>query len=364
MLPLWFLGWTLYRIQSLSATGQGWDLSFIGRDFSIYRNAARALLDGGDPWAASSSWNGVAWHFAAPPTAAQLFVPFAVVGESIGLCVFLGLSAVVAWAGLRRLGLPAWWLLFPPLAEGYLAGNPQILLFGLLVLGGSTARARRVGVRGAVAGWLLARAIAVGLKSYAIAPVVARREWRAVIAIGLGAVASIALTPNLWARYVADFGSIAARLVSEADGGLSAALLLRPMAFRDFLPNEAMAVAAGLIIYGLVACLVLVAALRDVEGAGWLIVPLLLPAAEYHLATLAIPAARRVAIWVIAIPTIPTYLVGLIILAYQVAAGHRPVADVGPAIPLRAWAGAPTVESFDQAGESPGLARTAPTRHP
>jgi hypothetical protein len=332
LLPIWFLGWSLYRVASLSGTDKGWDLSFIGRDFWIYRNAAQALLDGGDPWAASHPWNGIAWHYAAPPSAAQLFVPFALVGESLALWLFLGVSAITAWAALRRLGLPAWWLLFPPMTEGLLAANPQVLLFGLLVIGGTSARGARLQARGRVTGLLVARTVAVGLKSYAIGPVIARREWRALAAIAVGAAASIAIAPALWARYVADFGLIAGRLVTEAEGGVSAALLLRPNVLGEFIPDDGMALIAGLALYGVVAGIVLLAAIRDVEAAGWLVVPLLLPGAEYHLATLAIPVARRAAIWIIAIPMIPTYLLGLIILAYQVAAGHRPMVEPRPAI--------------------------------
>jgi hypothetical protein len=81
-----------------------------------------------------------------------------------------------------------------------------------------------------------------------------------------------------------------------------------------------------------------VAAIRDVEGAGWLVVPLLLPGAEYHLGTLAIPAARRLAIWLIAIPTPLTYLLGLIVLVYQVATGQRPIVRSAPPVPLATWA--------------------------
>jgi hypothetical protein len=350
LLPFWFLGWTLYRVQGLGWNGAGWDLSFVGRDFWIYRNAALALLAGADPWAASFPWNGISWHFAAPPTAAQLFVPFAVMADWIALPVFVCLCVLAAWAGLRRLGLPVWWLLFPPMTEGLLAANPQILLFGLILVGGSGLYSKRGGERGRLAGWMISRAIAVGLKSYAIVPVIARREWRAVAAVGLGGIVSIALTPNLWASYVSGFGSISSRLVAESEGGLSAALFLRPAVIRDGLPSDGMALALGLAIFGLVACLVVVAAVRDVEGAGWLAVPLLLPGAEYHLATLAIPAARRVAIWIIAIPTVPTYLLGLIVLAYEVSTGRRPIVEAASPVPLRRWLGSFNPRVFPRVG--------------
>lgn len=105
-LPLWFLGWTANRVYQLSWDGFGWDTTFLGRDFRIYRDGALALLNGGNPWSASDRWNGTDWHFAALPPAAQLFVPFALIPEGIGMAVFLAVSAAVAWLALRRLGLP------------------------------------------------------------------------------------------------------------------------------------------------------------------------------------------------------------------------------------------------------------------
>lgn len=338
LLPAWFAVWSLIRVQQLGWNAQSWDLSFVGRDFWIYRNAGRAVLDGTDPWLASYPWNGTEWHFAAPPIAAQLFAPFAVVPASASLLLFLALSVGVAWAGLRALGLPVWWLLFPPMTEGILAANPQVLLFGLLLVGWRGGASRRTrALTGGRTAWLAARAVAVGLKIYGIVPILARREWRAVAASGGLVALSVLLAPGLWARYLTGFGDISSRIVRESEGGLSAALLFRPGVFGGLVADETFALLVALVLYALIAGLVLLAALRDVEGAGWIAAPLLWPAAEYHLATLAIPPARRAAIWLIAVPTIPTYLLGLIVLAYQITAGHRPVAAPDEAIGLRAW---------------------------
>jgi hypothetical protein len=326
LLPAWFAVWTLARIQSLGWTGSGWDGSFVGRDFRIYRAAGEAVLHGGDPWAASAAWNGVEWHYAAPPTAAQLFVPFALVPEAIGLALVLVLSLGLAWMGLRRLGLPVWWLLFPPLTEGLLAGNPQIALFGLLVVGSDS-----------VARTSIARVLAAGLKSYAIVPVIARREWRAVIACAIGLLVSVVVGLGLWTRYASDAGTISARLVDESQGGMSATLLLRPGVFGQLLPAGPAASVVPWLVFAIVVGLVFVVALRDVRAAGWLVVPLLLPAAEYHLATLAIPIARRWSIWILAIPSVPTYLLGLLLLSWEVAAARPALAREEPAEPLGSW---------------------------
>ena len=321
LLPLWFLAWTLLRVQQLSWDGLRWDTTFLARDFRIYRAGAAALLNDGDPWAAFDRWNGTDWHFAALPPAAQLFVPFALLPDGVGMALFMALSAAVAWLALRRLGLPIWWLLFPPLTEGLVAGNPQILLFGLLVVGGP-----------------LARAGAAALKVYAIVPVLARREWRAAAVTAAVFAASVAVGWTAWGTYIAEFGAITARITQESHGGVSATMLLDPKIFGAALPSDGIVrLVPGLLLYGLVALLVLGAALRDVRAAGWLAVPLLWPAAEYHLATLAIPAARRLSVWVIAIATPPTYLLGLILLAWEVSAGRRAMADEPPPVGLVSW---------------------------
>ena len=86
----------------------------------------------------------------------------------------------------------------------------------------------------------------------------------------------------------------------------------------------------GLLLFGLVCLILLVVALRDVRSAGWLAVPLLWPAAEYHYATFAIPVARRASIWIIAVPLLPTYLLGLILLAWEVTAERRAIVREPP----------------------------------
>jgi hypothetical protein len=321
LLPFWFLLWSATRLYQISWNGFGWDLTFIAGDFHIYRNAGTALLNGGSPWDAMITWSGMEFHFAALPTAAQLFVPFALLPEGIASALFIGLSVGVALLALRRLGLPLWWLLFPPVMEGLYAGNPQILLFGLLIVGGSVGRA-----------------IASGLKVYALVPLLARREWRAIAATAVLFAVSFAISPGLWSSYLANFGAISARIVQQSHGGLSATMFLDPKIFGSALPADGIVrVLPGLIVYGLIGLFVLAAALRDVRSAGWVAVPLLWPAAEYHMATMAIPAARRLPIWLIAVPSPPTYMVGLVLIAYQVSVGGRGMAREGPAIGLVAW---------------------------
>ncbi len=298
----------------------GLDLTWFGRDFRIYRDAALALIAGGDPYGAFDVWNGRPWHFAAPPPAAQLFVPFALLPEGIGLAIFLGLSLVCCGFALRRLGLPLWWLLFPPLVEGLAAANPQVLVLGLLIVGGA-----------------LGGALAGGFKTYAVLPIVARRQWHALATFAGLLAASVLLAPAAWQAYVAQFGAISSRLVGEAEGGLSVARLFQAGAFNVLgsLDTSSQAIAAVALV-GAVGALLGLVLWVDVPAAGWLGVALLWPAAEYHLATFALPVARRLGIWVLAIPFGPTYLLGLVLLAYGVVAG-QPALTRERGERLRAW---------------------------
>lgn len=150
--------------------------------------------------------------------------------------------------------------------------------------------------------------------------------------------ASIVVGLGIWTTYLSEFGAISARVAQETQGGVSAAVLLDPKIFGAALPADGIVrVLPGLLLFGLVGLIVLAAAMRDVRAAGWLVVPLLWPAAQYHLATLAIPAARRLSIWVIAIATPPTYLLGLILLAYEVSAGRRAMVREEPPQRLVSW---------------------------
>jgi hypothetical protein len=291
-LPVWFLGWDALRLYQVGLVQRGLDFSWFGRDFRIYRNAAVELASGRDPFGAFARWNGVDWHFAAPPVAAQAFVPFVLVPEWLGLAVFAVLSVTVLYLALRRLRLPLWWMFFPPAVEGFMAMNPQVLVVGLLITGSA---------------WT--SVLAAWLKVYAVIPMVARRQFKAVGVLAASVFVSVAVSPRAWDEYISRYGEISGRLLSESGGGLSATIFLDP---------KVLPLGPGLAIVGIVAALVLLVALRDVRSAGWLVVPLLWPAAEYHYATFALPIARRISTWILAVPLVPTYLVGLVVLAYEV----------------------------------------------
>lgn len=345
LLPLWFVLWDAVRLGIFGFVPPRWETAWLGIDFRIYREAAVRLSTGGDPWTASVGWGSQQFHFAGLPTTAQLFVPFALLPEWFATGIWLAITVGGAVFILRRLRLPIWWLLFPPLLEGCLSGNPQVLILGLLLVGPAAAlrpvsgetRAdgprSPFGLRSGLAA-VLGRAVAFGLKPYAAVPIIARREWRALGACIALLALSVAVDPALWSSYLGTAGEVTARLQREAYGGFSAWFLVDPFAFGR---ETSFAGPLGWAVLAVVVGLLGVVALRDVRAAGWLLVPLLWPSAQYHYATFALPVARRLGIWIISIPTPVTAVVGLLILAYEAAAARPALVRTTAPESLRAW---------------------------
>ena len=183
------------------------------------------------------------------------FLPFTFVPESLAVWIMVWISLLSAYYIVRKLGLPTWWLLFPPLVEGVYVANPQIALLALLLSGVSGLAA-----------------IAPMLKIYAFAPLVGNL-WIRALAVAVAYLAiSIVVAPSLWLSYLGRADEIAARLMLESDKsrilsyGHSPALVI-----------------AGIVGLGLLAIV-------DLPAAGWLASPALVPASQFpHLSTMAMP---------------------------------------------------------------------------
>lgn len=247
-LPFWFALLTLPTLyRSLTATPE---LFF---DARLYVDATRTWLAGGDPWSAELWGN----FFAAPPPTLVPLIPFALLPPDVGWVV-LGLTCVAgAVLTLRLLALPWWWLLFPPLAMGLVAGNVQLLLIPLIAGG---------------AGW------AGGFfKVYGIVPDLVRGHRRPVILFGLLLVVSAPFLP--WALYLESLGAINASLAVQSRYGptMVESVLLLPFAL---------------------------VAMRIVgrERSAWLAVPALWPMQQWYYATFALPVRSALAAVVIALP--------------------------------------------------------------
>jgi hypothetical protein len=212
-------------------------------DLRIYRAAVIAVANGQSPWSASVD----GYAFAGTPPALLAFAPAALLPEPVAIVLYWGLFAAAAVLAIRLLGLPIWWVLFPPLAEAVVLINTDALVLLLLLATGPVAGA------------------AVALKSYAAVPLLLQRRWRALV---VGALLS-AVTFPLWLDFLREREAITATLAAQAYGGLSAwgTWFMIPTA-------------------------IALIGLRG-RGASWLAVPALWPYTQLHYAAIALPAARR-----------------------------------------------------------------------
>jgi hypothetical protein len=260
LLFAWFAWQTYARISFFLRLNFPW-----GIDATIYYRGVVAWLHGADPWAAAVTVNGYDYHYAGSPVTTVLMAPASLLGEQAFTWGWLALSlAATVWT-LRRLHFPLWWLLFPPIAEALFSGNPQLVVLALLV-----------------ANTPVASALATGLKVYAFIPLLGETRWRQIGIAVLFNAATILVAPNLWLDYLRELGAISSRLERESLQGLSAFYF--PM----------------LLAICIVALLLL--ALRDRRAAGWLTVPAIWPASQFHYSTMALPVMSPFLAVVLAYP--------------------------------------------------------------
>jgi TCP-1/cpn60 chaperonin family len=247
-----------------------------GWDAVVYTHAARALLDGGDPWLA----RGYAIGFAAPPPSLIPFLPFAWMSDAAVSISWVAIAAASAVYSVRRLGLAWWWLAFPPITLGVAAGSGALLGLALMAYGSTTANAA-----------------AVAIRIYSALPLALLGHWRSAAASVLLLAVS---APFLdWPAYIAGRDRVAATFQGGA-ANLSAfaAPALVPLA---------------------VVCLLLMGRTR----AAWLIVPVLWPWTQPYYAVIALPVLVSMP-WVAFTLAIP--IPGLIVagLAAQLMADRFP----------------------------------------
>lgn len=219
----------------------------LGWDAIIYTAAARAMLGGGDAWGPA----GGAALFAGPPPSLLPFFPFVWLPDPIIASGGAAVGAACALYTLRKLRLPIWWLVFPPILLSILAGSTALPVTALIVRGGP-----------------LAEGLAIALRPYAAIPLAILGRWRGIAA---GAVIVAVTAPFLdWPRFLSKLDFIQAVLAEQNGGGKSAAAipLLIPIA---------------------IACLILLGRRR----AAWLSVPTLWPYSQPYYAVLALPVVAE-----------------------------------------------------------------------
>lgn len=237
----------------------------LGIDARIYYRGVVAWLHGGNPWDAAVTVGGAAYHYAGSPVTTVVLAPAGLLSEDVFTAAWLILTwAAAAWI-LRRVHLPIWWLLFPPISEALFSANPQLIVLALVLADRS---------------WLAA--VATALKVYAFIPLAGEGRWRAIGAAVAFNAATIVVAPGLWTRYIDEFGTISSRLQYESIQGFSA----------FYFP--------GLLAVTVVALLLL--ALRDRRAAGWLAIPAVWPASQLHYSTMALPVMSPLFAFFLAIP--------------------------------------------------------------
>lgn len=256
--PLVLAGWFVFASTALIVgrvlMGEPFSL---GTEAIVGTQAARALLAGGDPWAAQV----LGTTFTVPPFGLLPYLPFVALPDFLVAAAWMAIGLASSIYAIRQLRLPAWWLAFPPLVAAVMAGSPAPLILALLIRSGAADD-----IRGIVAG-----AAAFMLRPYAALPALVLGRWRAVF---LGLDIALFSAPFLaTAAFVANLPGVAQALSSQANGGLSAAVS----------PGLFLMAAAGLVVMGR-------------RRAAWLIVPALWPAAPLSYAVLALPVLREMPI--------------------------------------------------------------------
>jgi hypothetical protein len=253
----------------------------LGSHANIYTGAAAAWLAGGDPW----SFGPPAAVFAGPPPMLLAYLPFIALPIDVTRLAWFALDLVVAAWAIRRLQMPAYWLVFPPLFTAIILGHVEVLLLGFLV------------IRGPLAG------LAAVVKPYAAFPLLAERRWTA---LAIAAVVVVVTAPFLpWARFITQAGAISETLARQNVG--------------DAVFGDPLLMVIGVVALGALGA----------RRALWLAVPVLWPYAQPIYKTMTLPVLAPVIAIAWALPVPGATLAGIVALAALVT--------VDRIWPLPAW---------------------------
>lgn len=261
-LAAWFITLSLMRLSHL-ATADPFS------DSTLYLRGTSAWLRGEDPWSVHMS---TLYYAAAPPSLLPM-VPFAILPEAVGLAVLFVLSLAASFWTLRRLGLPWWWITWPPLVDNLWNGNPQLFLVPLLL--------------GPV-GWL-----APIVKAYAVVPLVIQLRLRA---LGITAFFGLITLPLLpWGVFIDRLSNTTTLLSEQSQGGMSA----------WFFPVLVPFAVVALVLMGR-------------QRASWWFIPALWPSTQWYYSLMAMPVLTPVTAAVLAAPVQGGPAVAAIVAAIEV----------------------------------------------
>jgi hypothetical protein len=212
-----------------------------GIDARHYQRAASEWLSGGDPWSVTEA-GGI--PYAAGPHTLLFYAPTSLVPLEVSIALWMAVGAVASVWLVRRLGLPLWWLLFPPLTHAIWNGNPQTVMLALLILGTG-----------------LAGGIAAALKLYALVPLAFHPRRLLIAALVL--VITLPLVP--WQLYVDQGFGVGSHLATAWNGSAwRLPILLPPTILALWI-------------------------LRN-RGGEWYAVPAVFPATQFYYVSMALPA--------------------------------------------------------------------------
>jgi hypothetical protein len=275
-LPAWFVAIDLLWITKPDA---------LGVDARPYQRAADAWLAGGDPWTVTEG--GI--PYAAGPHTLVFYVPTHLLPLAWSTWAWMVIGVLATVFVLRRLGLPWFWLLFPPSMHAMWNGNPQTLALACALLAGPVAAT-----------------VAVALKLYVAFPLL--RRWRDL------AVAAIVLTVALlvlpWEAYVTGDSGLFSHLASAWNGSA--------WRFPILLPPTLLALWV----------------LRR-RGAEWLAIPAAWPATQFYYSAMALPAlvGRPLLAATLALPMVLLPPVAVMAAAVALVWTERTGRPVPPIVP-------------------------------
>jgi hypothetical protein len=270
-LPLWFIMIDLLWIAKPDA---------LGIDARDYQYFANIWLAGGNPWAVPEGGS----PYVNGPHTMLLYAPISLLPPTVSIWFWMVLGIGASLWLVRRLKLPLWWLLFPPLTHSIWNGNPQTIVLALLVAGGPSASPF---ISAATA------TMATALKLYA-GPALIRRP-RDLLVVVLVLTITLPLLP--WPQFLNLFlsGDIGIHIKSAWNGNA--------WQFPALVP---------------VVVLALWILRRD--GAEWYLVPALLPATQFYYVAMALPAIRQRALVAAALATPVLLMTPLVVIALAVSA--------------------------------------------
>jgi hypothetical protein len=264
-LPAWFIAIDLLWVVKPAV---------LGVDARHYQRAASVWLAGGNPWAVTEG--GI--PYGAGPHTLLFYAPTSWLPITVSTAFWLAIGAAASIWLVRRLGLPFWWVLFPPLTHAIWNGNPQTIMLALLV-----------------AGTAATAVLAAAVKLYAVLPLAfhPRRLLIALVALAI----TLPLLP--WELYLDGGFSVGLRLTTAWNGSAWRFPLLLP------------------------PTLLALWVLRR-RGGEWFSIPAIFPATQFYYVSSALPAlvGRPAIAALLALPVPLLTPVVVIVLALGALAGR------------------------------------------